>query len=92
MAIDLEKCHRGQASRLWKPESAAEFGGDASGDLLIDKTTPLDVLHANSAARLLAVNQLLESLSRLDMKAADNTDCNTWPAPSCCATAAICWM
>ncbi|OLF55050.1 short-chain dehydrogenase [Pseudomonas chlororaphis] len=42
--------------------------------LLIDKTTPLDVLHANSAARLPAVTQLLESLSRLDMKDAASTD------------------
>ncbi|EIM15275.1 hypothetical protein [Pseudomonas chlororaphis] len=42
--------------------------------LLIDKNTPLDVLHANSTARLLAVTQVLESLARLDLKDADSTD------------------
>ncbi|AZC63306.1 hypothetical protein [Pseudomonas chlororaphis] len=42
--------------------------------LLIDKNTPLDVLHANSTARLLAVTQVLESLARLDLKDADGTD------------------
>ncbi|WP_162095187.1 short-chain dehydrogenase [Pseudomonas chlororaphis] len=45
--------------------------------LLIDKNTPLDVLHANSAARLLAVTQVLESLARLarlDLKDADSAD------------------
>lgn len=35
---------------------------------------PLDVLHANGAARLLAVTQLLESLSRAELKSADDTD------------------
>ncbi|MFJ2335831.1 short-chain dehydrogenase [Pseudomonas protegens] len=34
----------------------------------IDKSAPLDVLHANGAA------QLLESLSRTELKNADNTD------------------
>ncbi|MGE7955412.1 short-chain dehydrogenase [Pseudomonas sp. NPDC089530] len=42
--------------------------------LLIDKNTPLDVLHAHSSARLLAVTQVLESLSRLELKDADGTD------------------
>ncbi|MFO3674801.1 short-chain dehydrogenase [Pseudomonas protegens] len=42
--------------------------------LFIDKTTPLDVLHANGTARLLAVTQLLESLSRAEFKSADDTD------------------
>ncbi|MCD9568493.1 short-chain dehydrogenase [Pseudomonas protegens] len=42
--------------------------------LFIDKTAPLDVLHANGAARLLTVTQLLESLSRAELKSADDTD------------------
>ncbi|MCE4053053.1 short-chain dehydrogenase [Pseudomonas sp. Au-Pse12] len=42
--------------------------------LFIDKNAPLDVLHANGAARLLAVTQLLESLSRAELKNADDTD------------------
>ncbi|AZD60698.1 hypothetical protein C4K18_2725 [Pseudomonas chlororaphis subsp. aurantiaca] len=38
------------------------------------QNTPLDVLHANSTARLLAVTQVLESLARLDLKDADSAD------------------
>ncbi|WP_244168884.1 short-chain dehydrogenase [Pseudomonas saponiphila] len=34
----------------------------------------MDVLHANGTARLLAVTQLLESLSRAEFKSADDTD------------------
>ncbi|AZE23348.1 hypothetical protein C4K05_2951 [Pseudomonas chlororaphis subsp. aureofaciens] len=42
--------------------------------LLIDRNTPLDVLHANSSARLLAVTQLMESLARVELKDADCVD------------------
>ncbi|MFP3518615.1 short-chain dehydrogenase [Pseudomonas sp. SIMBA_077] len=42
--------------------------------LLIDRQSPPDVLHANAAARILAVTQLLESLNRLDLSAADAID------------------
>ncbi|MBW8355649.1 MAG: short-chain dehydrogenase [Pseudomonas sp.] len=42
--------------------------------LYIDKTAPLDVLNANGTARLLAVTQLMESLSHTELKNADDTD------------------
>ncbi|MGC5698588.1 short-chain dehydrogenase [Pseudomonas sp. NFXW11] len=42
--------------------------------LYIDKTAPLDVLYANGAARLLAVTQLMESLSRTELKNVDDSD------------------
>lgn len=42
--------------------------------LLIDRQSPPDVLHANAAARILAVTQLFESLNRLDLSAADGVD------------------
>lgn len=42
--------------------------------LFIDQTAPLDVLHANGTARLQAVTQLLETLSRGELKNADDTD------------------
>ncbi|QQZ44636.1 short-chain dehydrogenase [Pseudomonas sp. SK3(2021)] len=42
--------------------------------LLIDRNTPLDVLHANSSTRLLAVTQLMESLARVELKDADGVD------------------
>lgn len=35
--------------------------------LLIDRNTPLDVLHANAVARVLAVTQLLETFSSRDL-------------------------
>ncbi|MQT92896.1 hypothetical protein [Pseudomonas helleri] len=34
--------------------------------MLIDTQTPPDVIHANAAARILAVTHLLESVSRLE--------------------------
>lgn len=42
--------------------------------LLIDRQSPPDVLHANAAARILAVTQLFESLHRLDLSGADPVD------------------
>lgn len=42
--------------------------------LLIDRQSPPDVLHANAAARILAVTQLFESLNRLDLSAVDGAD------------------
>lgn len=42
--------------------------------LFIDQTAPLDVLHANGTARLQAVTQLLETLSRGELKNADDTN------------------
>ncbi|MQT32841.1 short-chain dehydrogenase [Pseudomonas sp. FSL R10-1350] len=42
--------------------------------LLIDRQSPPDVLHANAAARILAVTQLFESLNRLDLSATDGVD------------------
>ena len=42
--------------------------------LLIDRNAPLDVLHANAAARILAVTHLLESVSRLEGFNADSVD------------------
>ena len=35
--------------------------------LLIDRNAPLDVLHANAAARVLAVTQLMETFSSRDV-------------------------
>ena len=42
--------------------------------LLIDRNAPLDVLHANAAARLLAVTQLMEMFSSREMQQADAVD------------------
>ncbi|MCU1728955.1 short-chain dehydrogenase [Pseudomonas sp. 7P_10.2_Bac1] len=42
--------------------------------MLIDTQTPPDVIHANAAARILAVTHLLESVSRLDGVNADGID------------------
>ena len=42
--------------------------------LLIDRNAPLDVLHANAAARILAVTQLMEMFSSREMQQADAVD------------------
>ena len=42
--------------------------------LLIDNQTPPDVIHANASARIVAVTQLLESVSRFDGMSADGVD------------------
>ena len=42
--------------------------------LLIDRNAPLDVLHANAAARILAVTQLMEMFSSREMQQADSID------------------
>lgn len=42
--------------------------------MLIDRNTPLDVLHANAVARVLAVTQRLETFSSRDMQHADAVD------------------
>ncbi|MFJ4116323.1 short-chain dehydrogenase [Pseudomonas psychrophila] len=42
--------------------------------LLIDRNAPLDVLHANSTARILAVTQLMEMFSSREMQQADAVD------------------
>ena len=42
--------------------------------MLIDTQTPPDVIHANAAARILAVTHLLESVSRLEGFIADSVD------------------
>ena len=42
--------------------------------LLIDRSAPLDVLHANAVARVLAVTQLMESFSSREMQQADAVD------------------
>ena len=42
--------------------------------MLIDTQTPPDVIHANAAARILAVTHLLESVSRLEGFNADSVD------------------
>ena len=42
--------------------------------LLIDRNAPLDVLHANAAARILAVTQLMEMFSSREMQQADSVD------------------
>ena len=42
--------------------------------LLIDRNAPLDVLHANATARILAVTQLMEMFSSREMQQADAVD------------------
>ena len=42
--------------------------------LLIDRNVPLDVLHANAVARVLAVTQLMESFSSREVQQADSVD------------------
>ena len=42
--------------------------------LLIDRTAPLDVLHANAMARVLAVTQLMETFSSREVQEADAVD------------------
>ena len=42
--------------------------------LLIDRNAPLDVLHANAAARVLAVTQLMETFAARDVENADAVD------------------
>ena len=42
--------------------------------LLIDRNAPLDVLHANAAARVVAVTQLMESFSSREVQEADSVD------------------
>ena len=41
---------------------------------MIDRNAPLDVLHANATARILAVTQLIETLSRCEVQNADWVD------------------
>jgi len=42
--------------------------------LLIDHNAPLDVLHANAAARVLAVTQLMETFASRELAEADAID------------------
>ncbi|EPJ96300.1 MULTISPECIES: hypothetical protein [Pseudomonas] len=42
--------------------------------LLIDRNAPLDVLHANAVARVLAVTQLMEMFSCREVQQADSVD------------------
>ena len=42
--------------------------------LLIDRNAPLDVLHANAMARVLAVTQLMETFSSREVQEADAVD------------------
>ena len=42
--------------------------------LFIDRNTPLDVLHANAVARMLAATQLMETLSSRELQQADSVD------------------
>ena len=42
--------------------------------LLIDRNAPLDVLHANAAARVLAVTQLMETFASRELAEADAID------------------
>ena len=42
--------------------------------LLIGRNAPLDVLHANAAARFLAVTQLMEMFSSREVQEADSVD------------------
>ena len=42
--------------------------------LLIDRNAPLDVLHANAAARVLAVTQLMETFANHELAEADAID------------------
>ena len=62
--------------------------------LLIDRHAPLDVLHANAAARVLAVTQLMESFSSREVQEADSVDLSIWLLfrRNCCVMGVICWM
>lgn len=42
--------------------------------LLIDRNAPLDVLHANATARVLAVTQLMETFCGREVQNADSID------------------
>ena len=42
--------------------------------LMIDRNAPVDVLHANAAARVRAATQLMETLSNRDLELADTVD------------------
>ena len=42
--------------------------------LLIDRNAPLDVLHANAAARVVAITQLVESFSSREVQESDSVD------------------
>jgi len=42
--------------------------------LLIDRNAPLDVLHANAIARILAVTQLMEMFSSREVQEVDSVD------------------
>ena len=42
--------------------------------LLIDRNAPLDVLHANAVARVLAVTQLMDMFSCREVQQADSVD------------------
>ena len=42
--------------------------------LLIDRNAPVDVLHANAVARVLAVTQLMETFSSRELQLADSVD------------------
>ena len=42
--------------------------------LLIDRNAPLDVLHANAVARVLAVTQLMEMFFAREVQQADSVD------------------
>ena len=41
---------------------------------MIDRNAPLDVLHANAAARVLAVTQLMETFASRELAEADAID------------------
>ena len=62
--------------------------------LLIDRNAPLDVLHANATARVLAVTQLMETFSSREVQEADALTSSIWqpPQPCCCVTGVICSM
>ena len=64
--------------------------------LLIDRNAPLDVLHANAAARVLAVTQLMETFSSREVQNADSVDlkhlamtATRWLRPARCIGLAI---
>ena len=42
--------------------------------LLIDRNAPVDVLHANAVARVLAVTKLMETFSSRELQLADSVD------------------
>ena len=42
--------------------------------LFIDRNAPVDVLHANAVARVLAVTQLMETFSSRELQLADSVD------------------